>query len=55
MVAGGLSIVLRLTIINYKVSILNSRVAIIIFSYSLDFSEIITIFAEQKIEGLRPR
>ena len=33
MVAGGLSIVLRLTIINYKVTILNSRVAIIIFSY----------------------
>lgn len=55
MVAGGLSIVLRLTIINYKVTILNSRVAIIIFSYSLDFSEIITIFAEQKIEGLRSR
>lgn len=55
MVAGGLSIVLRLTIINYKVAILNSRVAIIIFSYSLDFSEIITIFAEQKFEGLRPR
>ena len=55
MVAGGLSVVLRLTIINYKVTILNSRVAIIIFSYSLDFSEIITIFAEQKIEGLRPR
>lgn len=55
MVAGELSIVLRLTIINYKVTILNRRVAIIIFSYSLDFSEIITIFAEQKFEGLRPR
>lgn len=55
MVAGGLSVVLRLTIINYKVTILNSCVAIIIFSYSLDFSEIITIFAEQKFEGLRPR
>lgn len=55
MVAGGLSIIFRLAIINYKVTILNSRIAIIIFSYSLDFSEIITIFAEQKIEGLRPR
>ena len=55
MVPDGLSIILRLIIINYKVTILNSRVAIIIFTYSLDFSEIITIFAEQKFEGLRPR
>lgn len=49
MVPDGLSIIFRLAIINYKVTILNSRIAIIIFSYSLDFSRDNVYFCRAKV------